>query len=117
MAVEQAADEGRVAVGVEKIQRPQAHDTLVVVGEVDRHVERALRAFRHERIGGHAAEANADVAVLPPVDGEHRRDVHIGVVEVRQLLFPVGILELQEQGTKGIRVVERLVSISSNCIG
>ena len=89
-----------------RLMRAVAVQDLLLVGEVERQVERALQARRHHEVRGHAAEVHADVLVGLAVDGGGREHVHVGVVEVGQRLFPVRLLELQEDGAERVRVVE-----------
>ena len=102
------AQERRVVVGVQEVQRAVAADGLILVDEVERQVERSLVAVAdaERRV---AAEMHADVAIDLAVHGDARRHVDVGVVEGDELGLPVRILELDEERAQRARVVERRV--------
>ena len=96
---------------VEQVQRAVAAEPLLVVREVHRDVERVLPSRRHHEERRRAAEVHADVLVGLAVDDERRRHFDVRVVEGRHLLFPVVVLELEEQRAQRRHVVERLVAV------
>ena len=59
----------------------------------------------------HAAEVDADVLERRAVHGHRRGHLDVGVVEGRQLLFPVGGLELEEERPQRAEVVYGLVPV------
>ena len=50
---------------------------------------------------------DADVGILHAIDRDCGWNVDIGVVEVGEFCFPVGVLEFEEQRTQDSRLVER----------
>ena len=104
--VQHGAQERRVVVRVEQVQRLVPVQPLLRVGEVQGQVERPLRPGRDHHVARHAAEVNADVRVDLAVHGEGRRHLDIGAVEVLHLGLPVLALEIEEQGAQHGRVVQ-----------
>ena len=111
LGIDDRADERRIAVGVQQVERAVAVQRLLLVDEVERQVQRALRSFRHHHVGRRPAEVHADVLVDLAVDGRDGWNFDVGVVECRELLFPVGVLELQEDRSQRADVIERRVRI------
>ena len=109
--VEHGAQERRVGVGVQQIQRTVAAQALLGVDEVQRDIERALAALRHGGVRRLAAEVDADIGIDLAIDGELRRNIDIGVIEIGQFLFPIGIFEFEEEGAQRLQVVERFVAV------
>ena len=54
---------------------------------------------------------DADVGIGLAVHHEGRGHVDIGVIEVVQLVFPVGVFKLQEEGAQRRHTIERLVAV------
>src|SRR5687767_15154876 len=50
---------------------------------------------------------HADAFECPPVHGHRRRNLDVGVIEGRELVFPVVVLELQEHRAHRAKVVNR----------
>ena len=107
LGVEDRPHERRVAVRVEQVERAVAAEHLLLVDEVERQVQRALRPLGHHHVRRRAAEVDADVLVGLAVDRRDRRHLDVGVVEGGELLLPVGVLELQEERPERAEVVER----------
>ena len=53
------------------------------------------------------ADIGVDLAVYRKFGG----DIHIGVIEIRQLLLPVRVLEFQEERAQRLQVVQRLAGV------
>ena len=114
VAVKHRPQEGRIFVGIEQVEGLVTADCLILVGEIQRHIERALLALPHREEGGHAPEVHAHFAVGLPIDGEGGRHLHIGVVEVSQFLLPIGTFELEEHGPQDALLVPRRVGKTFN---
>ena len=69
-----------------------------------------LQARGHHEVGGHAAEVNAHVLIGFAIDDRGCPHVDVGVVEIGECLFPVRLLELEEDRAQGVGVVQRHVA-------
>jgi hypothetical protein len=114
LGVQHRPHEARITIAVEQVQRPITKQPLVIVNEVEREVERLLRARADHPVGRRAAEVHADVRIGLAVDYHRRRKVDIRVVGVGQLRFPVVTWERQEDRAQRRGVVERRIAEGLN---
>ena len=108
---EHRAEEGRVFVRVQQVQGAVTAERLLLVREIHRHAQGALVPFAHREVGRRPAKVNAHARVGLAIHRQLGRHLHVRVVEVRQLLLPVRVIKLEEEGTQRLRVIERHVRI------
>ena len=106
MVEENLAQKARIRVGVQQVERLVAEQTLSVFDVIDRDVERPLLSCRHRGERGVAAKSNTDGAVGDAIDDEVGGDLHVGAVEVGELLLPVLLREGQEESSQHAWIVE-----------
>ena len=104
---EDGAQKGRVLVRVQQVELAVAAELLVGVDEIKGEHQRAFLAFADHHVGGHPMEMDPDVGVGLTVHGELGGNFDVRVLEVSEFLFPVGVLEFEEEGAQDIGGVER----------
>ena len=106
-AVEDRFQERRIFIRVEQVQRVIAVQFLIAVHEFEVDTQRMLAALGHHAERRVAAEMHANITIRLVVDDDGGGNVHVGVIEVGELVFPVALLELQEDRAQRARVVQR----------
>ena len=104
--VQNRVQERRVFVRVEQVQCLVTIEPLLRVHEVKRQVQGPLRSGRDHHERRHATEVDAHVRILHAIDSCRTRNLDIGVVEVGEFRFPIGVLEFEEQRPQDRRLVE-----------
>jgi hypothetical protein len=93
---EHAAQKGRIGTRVEQMERAVPEKPLTPMNKVERQTEGPFTALTASAERRDATKVDPNIRVSLPIYGKLCGDLHVGILEVRQLFLPVLVFELEE---------------------
>jgi len=90
-------EEAGICVRIEKVQRVESQQALILDERIHRNIQRMFQPFRHHPERRVTAKPDTDVFIRFSIDDKRRWNIDVAILESHQLAFPILILKLEEQ--------------------